>query len=354
MHIAIDISPLSSAHQGRGIGVYTKELIQALQTYEPKHTYELVDGRKNDAKRADIIHYPYFDPFFLTLPILKKKPTIVTVHDVIPLVFPDKFPVGFRGNVKWLIQKASLMGATRIVTDSDNSKHDIHKIIGFDEKRIDRVYLAPSDVFRSIKDKATLNGVKKKYDLPEQFLLYVGDVNWNKNISGLLRAYDQLTTSKTQNKIPLVLVGKAFTNHALKEMQEIDLLIHTFGLNDSIIRPGFVSEEELACLYSMATCLVQPSYYEGFGLPVLEAFACGCPVVAADNSSLTEIIGPSIKVFAHSPESIASGIRSIATLSSKGRTELIRRGTNWVKQFTWKKVARETMNVYEKILVRSS
>ncbi|MFH0749604.1 MAG: glycosyltransferase family 1 protein [Candidatus Gottesmanbacteria bacterium] len=348
MHIAIDISPLSSGHQGRGTGVYTKELIKALQTYESQHTYQLVDGKDVDVKKADLIHYPYFDPFFLTLPVIKKKPTVVTVHDLIPLVFPDKFPAGIRGNIKWQIQKTSLLGATRIITDSDSSKRDIHIITGFDEQKIDRVYLAQSDVYKPIGDKTVLIALRKKYAILDQFMLYVGDVNWNKNIPGLLRAYAHLLSSNARLQVKLVLVGKAFTDMSLKEIQDIHALIQELGIKNQIILPGFVSEEDLAGLYSIAQCLVQPSYYEGFGLPVLEALACGCPVVAADNSSLSEIMGPAIHVHADKTESIANGIQSVLSLSSKEKDVLRVKGFDWVKQYTWKKTAHETVQVYER------
>lgn len=348
MHIAIDISPLSSGHQGRGTGVYTKELVKALQTYESQHTYQLVDGKDMVAKNADLIHYPYFDPFFLTLPIIKRKPTVVTVHDLIPLVFPDKFPAGVRGSVKWQIQKASLLGATRIITDSDSSKRDIYAIVGFDEQKIDRVYLAPSDVYRPIDDKKVHTVLRQKYMIPDQFILYVGDVNWNKNISGLLQAYSQLSGSNAQFKAKLVLVGKAFKDMDLKEIQEIHALIQKLDIENQIILPGSVSEEDLAGLYSMARCLVQPSHYEGFGLPVLEAFACGCPVVAADNSSLSEIMGPAIHVHADKTEDIVNGIQSVFSLSTKEKESLQAKGFDWVKQYTWKKTAHETVKAYER------
>ena len=343
MRVAIDISPLSSGHKGRGIGVYTKELIEALKTYEPQHKYILVTGKNDTAPDVDIVHYPFFDPFFLTLPFKKLKPTVVTVHDLIPLVFPDKFPTGIRGAIKWQIQKVSLMGATRIITDSDASKRDIAKITGFDEQHIDRVYLAPSSKYKPITDVKRLSEVTKKYTLPKRFVLYVGDVNWNKNIPGLLRAVAKLS-------IPLVFVGKAFLDENLQETKEIQKLITNLGIEKYIVKPGFISDEDLVCMYSLAACLVQPSFYEGFGLPVLEAFACGCPVVAADNSSLSEILGPSIKISAESFDEIAEGIENILNMSIKDRASLQKKQFTWVKQFTWEKTAHETASVYERIL----
>ena len=124
MKIAIDITPLESAHRARGVGVYTKNLIDALETYGKQHTYLYFTGHQLVPPDADVVHYPYFDPFFLTLPLVKPKPTVVTVHDLIPLVFPYKFPAGIRGNIKWQVQKLSLHGAKRIIADSNSSKND--------------------------------------------------------------------------------------------------------------------------------------------------------------------------------------------------------------------------------------
>lgn len=322
MNIAIDTTPLETGHVKRGVGIYTKNLIDALKRYETVHTYSFFTRGQKVPVQADVVHYPYFDPFFLTLPVIKTKPTVVTVHDLTPLVFPDKFPSGIRGNIKWQVQKLSLRGARRIITDSKNSKKDIARITGFNPKDIDVVYLAPD-----IKEKKG-----KTRELPEHFILYVGDVNWNKNVPGLIQAIGHHT---------LVMVGQAFLNNNLPETQEINTLISSLGLEKQIMRVGFV--KDIASLYGQAECLVMPSYYEGFGLPVLEAMASGCPVVAADNSSLSEIAGPAVRVLT-TPSSIAQGIET----AIKQRQKLVSAGLAWARRFTWKKVARETVNSYEK------
>lgn len=341
MKIAIDISPLKSAHRARGMGVYTKNLIEALEKYGKKHTYVHIEASGRVPKDVDVMHYPYFDPFFLTLPIVKPKPSVVTVHDLIPLVFPDKFPAGMRGAIKWQIQRASLRGANRILADSDASKNDIARITGIHKERIDRVFLAPDPVFRTVTDQQVLAGVQKKFSLPKQYILYVGDVNWNKNIPGLLSAFQ-----KIQKGVKLVLVGGAFTDTTLKEIQEINKITRSLELDASIIRTGYVSGETLSAIYSLASCLVLPSFYEGFGFPVLEAMACGCPVVSSNASSLKEIAGPAICV-SPSPEDLARGIMQALNIDRKIQTK---RQYEWVTHFTWEKTAQETIQSYEKVL----
>ena len=281
MNIAIDTTPLTSGHSGRGVGVYTKYLIESLQKYERQHTYTFVTRGQKVSDNTDLVHYPYFDPYFLTLPLQKPHPVVVTVHDLIPLVFPQEFPSGVRGQIKWQIQKVSLRGSSRVIADSHSSKKDITKITGLHPAKIDVIYLAPAAIFRQILQKEILNRILKQYSLPEHFILYVGDVNWNKNIPGLLHAYAIYKKANPSLDIQLVLVGKAFRNDALHENQIIQKLIHDYGIERNVIIPGYVSESDLACIYNLAICLVQPSFYEGFGFPVLEAMACGCPVVCS-------------------------------------------------------------------------
>lgn len=341
MNIAIDITSLETGHGRRGVGRYTKNLVDALQKYERQHSYSLFTRKQKVPDNADIVHYPYFDPFFLTLPLMKPKPTVVTVHDLIPLVFPDKFPAGLRGAIKWQIQKKSLHGAKRILTDSDSSKKDITKISGIKKEIIDTIYLAPDPAYHPVGDQAVLNRVRKKFSLPEKFILYVGDVNWNKNIPGLIHAFGEI-----RRNMKLVLAGTAFTNTALIETREITSLIESLGLSASVIRTGYVSEEDLSTLYSLASCMVLPSFYEGFGLPVLEAMVCGCPVVSSSASSLAEIAGPAILV-SPSPEDLARGMTQALNAD---REQQAKRQFEWVQRFTWEKTAQETILSYEKVL----
>ncbi len=346
MKVAIDITPLESAHRARGVGVYTKNLIDALETYGKQHTYIYFTGKQLVPQDADIVHYPYFDPFFLTLPLVKRKPAVVTVHDLIPLVFPYKFPAGVRGAVKWQVQKVSLRGASRIIADSLSSKNDIARIAGVKKEIIDTVYLAPDPAYRPITDQSTLAGIRRKYSLPKQFILFVGDVNWNKNVIGLLRAFVTLRKRKELMQSKLVLVGGAFGDDTLSETQEINQFIREFDLEHVVITPGNVPLDELAGFYSMASVYVQPSHYEGFGLPVLEAMACGCPVVCTNTSSLKEIAGPAIQV-GPKPEDILTGITGMLKVDRNIQSD---RQFEWVRQFTWRRVAGETISVYERVL----
>jgi len=348
MNIAIDITPLGSGHAGRGVGVYTKNLTEALQKYKSKHSYSFFTRGQPLPKDADIVHYPYFDPFFLTLPLQKRVPTVVTVHDLIPLVYPDKFPAGLRGMVKWQMQKAALRKADRIITVSECSKKDVQRLVGIDERKIDVVYSAGAERYQHITNANVLRTVKKKYRLPDNYFLYVGDVNWNKNIPGLIRAFAEFL--KKSNTYHLILVGRAFLDGTLKETRVIRSVIQELQIADHTGCTGYVSDEDMAGLYSMASCSLEPSFYEGFGLPVLESMASGCPVLVADNSSLKEIAGPSIRIDAQSTDNISEAMNTLASLSIQDRKNLVNDGITWTKQFSWEKTAKETVSVYEKVL----
>lgn len=347
MHIGIDISPTRSGHKTRGIGNYAKLLKEALQQTKSEHSFYFFARGEKLPRDIDLVHYTYFDPFFLTLPLLQSIPFVVTVHDLIPLVYPERFPRGIRGELKWLLQKRALLNADRIITDSKASKIDIQKIVGLSPEKIDVVYLAPSPIYKPISDKRFLFQVKQRYSLPEQFILYVGDVNWNKNIIGMLKALKELKSRNSNSEnIKMVFVGKAFLDDSLSETQEINKTIQSLGVFGDILKPGFVPEEDLVALYNIANVYLQPSFAEGFGFPVLEAMACGCPVVTSRTSSLSEIAGPSILIDPHDPQDIARGICS--TLRLRTKPELSKEAIAWTKNFTWKKTADETISVYEK------
>lgn len=350
MNVAIETSPLRSGDRVRGTGSYTRSLIEALQKYEKKHSYYFFTRGEKIPNTIDLVHYPYFTPFFLTLPISTRKPFIVTVHDLIPIAYPSKFPKGIRGDIKWYIQQFLLRRASRIITDSEASKKDIIRYTKIQDDTIKVVQLAPSDIFYPETDIHTLHAARRTYNLPDNFILYVGDVNWNKNIEGLLRAFAIVRKKHDLKTLQLCLVGDAFTRTTLPEIREVMKHIRHLAILDSVRMPGFVKDDDLRALYTDAAAYIQPSFAEGFGLPVLEAMACGCPVVCSSASGLSEVAGPAVRVDPNKPDSIADGILSVLMLNAQKRDDLSRQGRVWAKQFTWESVARNTAASYEKAL----
>ncbi len=347
MHIAIDTSPLESAHSVRGTGIYTKLLVEALQKHETSHTYSFFTRSQKVPNNADLVHYPYFDPFFLTLPVFHNKPVVVTVHDLIPIRFPDKFPRGIRGSLKWGLQRTALGRAERIITDSLCSGRDIERFVHFSKEKIDVIYLAASDEYGPETDTKTLDIVRRKYSLPKYYLVYTGDINWNKNVPGFLEAFGKITPRKD---IHLLLVGKSFLQGELPEVREIRHTIETNGIQDNVRMLGFVPTEDLRSIYTLGQAAILPSFYEGFGLPVLEAMACGAPAIVAKGSSLDEIAGPALRIDPYDVGTIAKGISEVFAMSESEHRILSEASRAWANSFTWEKVAKETVVSYRKAL----
>ncbi len=350
MKIAIDQTPLvdksSMAHRVRGTGFYIKNLEKSLLEYYSNNKYTFFTRGEALPNDISLVHFPYFEPFFVTLPVVKKHTTVVTVHDLTPLVFPKEFPYGYKGLFKWWIQKISLKRVDAIIADSECSRQDIIRLVKIPEEKVFTVYLAASEEFSVIDDKTKFLHIRKKYNLPEKFALYVGDVTWNKNLPRLLRAVEEA-------RIPLVMVGKAlvnkkfdknnFWNKDLVTVQEIA------EKNSLIVIVGFVPTEDLVLLYNMAEVFVMPSLYEGFGLPILEAMQCGCPVVATKEGSIPEVVEDAgIYVDAYNVTKIAKGIKKVF-LESDLRKKLSLLGQAQAKKFSWKKTATDTMRVYESV-----
>ncbi|MBU2577823.1 glycosyltransferase family 4 protein [Patescibacteria group bacterium] len=339
IRVGIDLSPLDDQSKYRGIGKYTERLVGALKKVSD---IELIDYSKE--KNVDLIHYPFFDFFFLTLPLFKPKKTVVTIHDCIPLAFPDQYPPGVKGRSKFLIQRTSLTNASAVITDSENSKNDIVKYLNYPTEKIHVVYLAADSSFGVVKNVKEKNEIRKKYKLPKKFVLYVGDVNYNKNLPSLIKAFSQV-----RDKADLVLVGKSFENKNLNEVKEILSLIKELGLEEKVHFTGYVADADLKVIYNLASVYCLVSLYEGFGLGVLEAMSCGCPVVTSNLSSLPEAVGDSaLLIDPYSIDEISKAIKKFLD-SKKEREEYTKKGIKRAGLFSWRKVAEETAEVYKKV-----
>lgn len=350
MKIAIDISPLSTGHKVRGTGFYLENLKKSLLKYHSDIEYNFFTEYREIKPDTDLVHFPYFDPFFLTLPFTKKYKTVVTVHDLTPILYPKHFPAGIKGNIMWKIQKHNLLKTDAIITDSVVSKKDIIEILKIDESKISHIYLAAGEEFRSIKNQvSSIKEIKDKYSLPERFVLYVGDVTWNKNLPTLIEAIKEIN-------LTLVMVGKAIAQTDIdpKNIWNKDLIdVQRMTKDDKrFIKLGFVPTDDLVKLYNAATVFVFPSIYEGFGLPVVEAMQCGCPVVLSGTGCLRELGGSAVYyVDPSDPDSIANGIGEVF-YSPELQKKYSNRGLEQARKFSWRKTAEETVKVYKDIMTR--
>lgn len=361
MKIAIDSGPLTGGHKVRGIGAHTSELLRALRMPG-------VDFSKADLSKFDVLHYTSFHPFFVSLPWRKPKniKIVLTIHDLIPLIYPKHYPGGIKGNLRFLVQKLLIKkNVDAIITISETSKKDICRFLKVKPEKVNVIYLAPRKVFRRIADSEK-RIVGEKYNLPNEFVLYVGDVNYNKNIPNLIKACRIAKTS-------LVICGKqAFDIETVgindlsslkgpkdwirylfgkphPELAHYRELCGEFRENKKVLRLGYVPDEELVSIFSLASVYCQPSFYEGFGLPVLEAFACGTPVVASKTQALVEIVEDgALLADPYKPEEIAAQIVKVIE-DEMIRKQLIKKGFTIAEKYSWEKTAKETLEMYEKV-----
>jgi len=334
--IAVDIGPLSTGDSVRGIGVYTRELINALKI-------DGVDVFASRLRAYGAVHFTRFNPFKISVPFNKPKGTkyVLTIYDLIPLIYPAHYPSGIKGFINWQINKYLIRrNIDAIITISETSKKDICRFIGVSPEKVHVIYLAPRSIFKPVTDSKLLAEVQNKFGLPKTFALYVGDVNYNKNIPLLVRSCETA-------KLPLVIVGK----QAL-EIEKMDLnhpeLRHLKGINwKGVVRTGFVSDEDLVGIYNLASVYIQPSLYEGFGLPLLEAQAMGVPVIASRTQALVEIAeGSALFADPKSTKDFAEKITLIVNREEVGNS-LSEKGFENVRKYSWDETAKETLKVYK-------
>ncbi len=327
MKVAL-VKPPQQGSLQRGVGFYAQRLFDALNQRQVMEI-NWVDFSFNPLsyQKFDIVHFPYFDEFFFTLPPFLPQKTVISILDCTKLKFPGHFPAGLRGKVAWPWQKSLATRAAAIITLSESAKADIKTFFGSQESKINVTYLAADEIFKPLKSKR------------ENFVLYVGGVNWNKNVITLIRACQKI-------KMPLVLVGKEFLNKNVDfsniENQSFIEILKLVQDDKNIKMLGFVPTEGLVDLYNRAKVYVQPSVYEGFGLPILEAMSCGTPAICGKNSSLTEIAGDAATY---------ADVTDVNDLASKIETiEPTGKEIFQARKFSWEKTATETVKVYEKVL----
>ena len=323
----------------RGVGRYAAWLQEACQEV---NTVKIVDKKS----AAQVIHYTFFDLYKNTLrPVKKNQKLVVTVHDLIPLLFPKDYPVGWRGRINLWRQKSQLKKAAAIVADSQATKDDLVTKFKLPAQKITVVYLAANPKLQAAGAEQIAQ-IKKSYALPDRYLLYVGDINFNKNLAQLIKALKFLPS-----EIHLVMVGKNFVP---SDIPEWIILQEQMDLSEVKDRVKFLSsvtlDSELSALYSGAVAYVQPSYYEGFGLPLLEAMRCRTPVICQRNSSLSEVGGEHV-IYSDSlrAEDFAAAVLKVLDLTAGQREQMINKAEVWQQEFTWARTARTMAQIYEKV-----
>jgi glycosyltransferase involved in cell wall biosynthesis len=273
---------------------------------------------------------------------LKLEPSVVTCFDIYPFL-QDQYPFMDRNMVKLGLR--GMLKADRIITISEYSGEEIAQALGYPREKIRVTHLGVDHRrFRPLPRDASL---RERYAVPagKRIILYVGSEQPRKNVLTLIEAF--ATVKRDCANVVLLKVGRPQWKTARQELEE---LIRRLGLRDDVIFIDYLPEEELPALYNSADLFAFPSVYEGFGLPPLEAMACGCPVVSSNTSSLPEVVGEAgIMVDPHDTDGLASAMCEVLSSDDLGE-ELIRKGLEQARKFNWEKTANETIMVYKEIM----
>ncbi|TDT62332.1 glycosyltransferase family 4 protein [Fonticella tunisiensis] len=371
MNIGID-ARAARWYRGTGIGTYTYQLIYNINLIDKLNRYLLFlpdenisdlnpgdnidirliseDRRENFWEEIDIpniltntgmdiYHVPQNG---IGLPREKTSPFVITLHDVIPFRMPETVgPQYLKIYTKEIPEIIPLCDG--IITVSEFSKQDIIKSMGFPEDKIFVTHLAAEDIYYPQNKTLCKNFVKENYKIEENFILYVGGFSPRKNITGLIQAFSKIKP-KLKKKYKLVILGKKGRSY-----YDYRDLAYELGLKEDVIFTGYVPVEELPVFYNAASVFCYPSFYEGFGLPPLEAMACGTPTIASNVTSIPEILGDDALYI--KPENIDDIAEKLLMLieDEKLRIEMSFKGLRRSAMYNWKKTAVETINAYRQI-----
>lgn len=372
MRIGIDLHMVNDFMQGSR--TYTYNVIRALIEIDPENDYYLYFTNKPKSlprlfqkpnvhirrifpstriirlpisfplklaiDRIDVFHCQYMgSPFSAT-------PYVVTLHDIIHEIYPEFYPNSLRFFMS-LFYPLSARRAATVLTVSEYCKEAIVKLYKVPEKNVIVAYDGVSDEFKPIRDKSLVNSVGKKYGINKENILFVGRLEPRKNIPGLFKAFYSL---KKHHNIPhqLVIVGmKDF------KYNEIYDTAKRLKLDEDIVFTGRVEQEDLPMIYNGADLFVFPSFGEGFGIPPLEAMACGIPVITSNTTALPEVVGDAgIMINPWDKEELSEMMYKV--LSDSGlRNKMRNKGLEQSKRFSWSRTAEKVLRVYEEVYEKS-
>ncbi len=279
----------------------------------------------------------YHAPTHNELPLTKRK-KVLTIHDLSFMMGNWHLPEFKQYLGEYFPRAASK--ADLIIADSESTRKDVIERLRVDESRVKTVYLAASSFSRRIEDKNEISTILKKYSIDRDYILYVGTIEPRKNVANIIKAYDIFRSSESDGPLLVLCGGKGWMYEEI-----MDTFQKSPHKND-ILFTGYASNDELPFLLSGALLFIYPSFYEGFGLPVLEAMACGAPVITSNISSLPEVAGDAaIQIKPDNVEEMANAIGRVAA-SKELRDEMTQKGFIHNSGFSWERCARETLEIY--------
>ena len=326
--------------------------------------------------QLDLMHFTHFNA-----PIFYNRPSVVTIHDLTLSFYPGKKMTkpwhrwGYHFTLNNIVKKAR-----KVIAVSENTKNDLMKLLGAPEEKIAVIYEGGGEEFKVIKDEGRLAAVREKWDLSGDFVLYTGVWRNHKNLTGLVEAFGKLVkrqdvaknaAKECQGATRVVLTdaekkaGRPSTGSGRQDLKlvitgredpaypEVKKAVRDFGLEKQVVFTGLVSKEELVALYNAAKMYVLPSFYEGFGLSVLEAFACGTPVICSNAACLPEIVGKDeageTNAFLFNPKKVDELAEKMLELLKDDELaeKLVKRGLERVEDFDFRKMAERSLRIYE-------
>ena len=373
----VALNGLFLANPATGTGQYLRELVGAMRAEFPNDDFVLLTPRADatapapleifptrftrenfaklefeqftfprvSAQQFDIAHVPHFGS-----PLFPTRPTVVTIHDLIPIVLP-----AYRGSARvrlyTRLASFSAQRASAIIADSHASARDIQKHLHIPREKIHVVHLAAHARFAP-PSQAEIRRVRAKYNLPNNFVLYLGGFDVRKNVARVIETFERFVSGEARGERrewALVLAGR-LPDASGDFFPDPKQLAEKFGVLHNTHFIGFVAEEDKPALYGAARVFLYPSLYEGFGLPPLEAMACGTPVIVADTSSLPEVVGDAgILLSPDDARGWDDALRGLLTEETRWN-EMRARGIEQAKKFSWTRAARETMQVYRAVV----
>lgn len=286
--------------------------------------------------KLDLMHFTHFNA-----PILYRRPSIVTIHDLTLHFFPGKKMASFFHRAAYALTiRNATRHAKKIIAVSRNTAKDLQEILHTPLKKVHVIYEGVAPEFQPLTDQTQIQTTLNKYAIKQPFLLYTGVWRDHKNIYGLLEAFSKLLPAHPD--LQLIITGKTDNIYA----QEVLSAIQKFKLENNLVLPGLVAEKELIELINAAYAYIFPSFYEGFGLPPLEAMQCATPAVVSNTSCLPEICGNAALYFnPYDPDDMAAQMDKIL-VNPELAADLIKKGLSHVRKFSWSKMAKETHQLY--------
>lgn len=335
--------------KARIVPVETKE--QPIQAASSAGARSLADmlrfGRTVSAQDADVMFFPAPYTYY---PILDKTPMVMCIHDAMTEATPEWFFGNFAARWRWKIKLwLARLQANKIICPSEQARKDVSQAFGLPVSTIGRIDEAAAPGFGRVEDTQIIKSVLRRYKIPPELpiTLYVGGISPHKNLDGLVHALAQL-----ESNAQLLIVGDEKRTSYLTCGQELRETVENLGLSERVFFTGFVPDDDLVALYNAATLLVLPSFDEGFGLPVIEAMACGTPVAVSQCGALVELVGDAGLVF--DPADTGELVSTIDRLiqSDDLRETLRHRGLERARNYSWGRAAEQTMSVLLEVAMR--